>query len=105
MDEPGVFLVQLQGPGIYYGGQMIQGQVQVSNHDYISNIKNVQIKLIGFGEVHWTERERRTRTRSFSDGDRDEEYWEDVHYGNHEQYLSNKFLVHQGPLSAGNHTF
>ena len=105
MGGPDIFLVQLQGQGVYYGGQIIQGQVQVSNSEFMSNIKSVNIKLIGFGEVSWTERERRTRRRTSSDGDREEEYYETVNYRNHEQYLSNKFPLHQGPLAAGNHVF
>ena len=103
MGGPDIFLVQLQGPGIYYGGQMMQGQVQVSNGEYMGNIKNVQIKLFGFGDVHWTEQERRTRRRSGGEGD--EHYDETVHYRNHEEYISNKVLLHQGPLAAGNHIF
>ena len=105
MGGPDTFLVQLQGPGIYYGGQMIQGQVQVANGEYMGNIKNVQIKLFGFSDVHWTERERRNRRRRTSDGERNEFYDETVHYKNHEEYISNKVLLHQGPLAAGNHIF
>ena len=108
MGGPDVFLIQLQGQGIYYGGQTIQGQVQVSNGAHMSNIKNIQIKLIGFGEVHWTEQERRTRrvhnrNHDHHHGEREEEYHETVHYRNHEQYLSSKFILHRGPLAAGNH--
>ena len=64
MGGPDTFLVELEGPGIYYGGQMVQGQVHISSKECMSNIKNVQIKLIGFGEVHWTERENKTRRSS-----------------------------------------
>ena len=108
MGGPDIFLIQLQGQGIYYGGQIIQGQVQVSNCERMSNIKNVQIKLIGFGEVHWTEQERRTRrvrnrNHDHHHGEREEEYHETVHYRNHEQYISSKSILHQGPLAAGNH--
>ena len=95
--------IHLEGPGIFYGGQVVQGLVHVSNSECISNVKNVQIKLIGFGEVHWTE--RKSNTRKSSDGERDEQYYETVHYRNHEDYISNKSILHQGPLAAGNHKF
>ena len=73
MGGPDNFHIQLQGHGIYYGGQTIQGQVQISSCEYMSNIKSVQIKLSGFANVHWTEQVRKRRRRS--DGRGHEHYY------------------------------
>ena len=103
MGGPDSFHVQLQGPGIYFGGQVIQGQVLINSCEEMSNVKNVQIKLTGFGEVHWTEQERKTRRSS--DGQRDEHYTVTKTFRNHEEYVDNKILVHHGYLPAGQHVF
>ena len=98
-----IFQIQLQDQAVYYEGQTIHGQVFISNSELLSNIKKVQIKLSGLGNVHWTE--RKTKTRKSSDGQTNEHYSETVHYKNHEEYISDKRLLHQGPLGAGKHNF
>ena len=97
------FQIQLKGQPVYYEGQTIHGQVFISNRELLSNIKNIQIKLSGLGNVHWTE--RKPKTRKSSDGQTNEHYYETVHYKNHEEYITDKFLLHQGPLGAGKHNF
>ena len=89
----------LQGHGIYCGGQVIQGQIQISSRDYMSNIRKVQITLLGFGDVDWRENVRKS-WRNY-DEERVIYYYETKVCRNHEEYVSN--IVHQGPLSAGNH--
>ena len=107
MGGPEIFEIQLQGNGIYYGGQMIQGQLKIGgshkHQEYLSSINNIQMKILGYGEVHWTERKSRTRRRS--DGSGTEQYYETVHFRNYEEYVCNKFIVHQGPVGQGYHTF
>ena len=103
MGGPDSFNVQLQGHGIYYGGQVIQGQILISSREYMPNVRNIQMKLVGFGEVQWTEQVRKSRRRG--SGESDEVYHETKYYRDNEEYISNKFSVHQGPLPAGNHVF
>ena len=47
--------MQLQGSGVYFGGQRIEGQVLINSYASMSSGSNIQINLAGFGEVHWTE--------------------------------------------------
>ena len=103
MSGQDTFQIQLQGPVIYYEGQTIHGQVFLSNRELLSNVKKIQIELHGLGNVHWTE--QKAKTRKSSDGQRYEHYSEIVHYKNHEDYISDKLLLHQGPLEAGKHNF
>ena len=102
MGGPDSFNLQLQGSGIHFGGQVVQGQVLISSCELMSNIRNIQVKLIGFGEVHWTQQEQKTRRGR--DG-RQQRYTEAKHYRNYEEYVNNKALVHQGHLAAGRHVF
>ena len=107
MGGPEMFEIQLQGNGIYYGGQMIHGQLKIGgshkHQEYLSSINNIQMKILGYGEVHWTDRKSRTRRRS--DGSGTEQYYETVHFRNYEEYVCNKFIVHQGPVGQGYHAF
>jgi len=47
--------LNIEGPGIYFGGQTVNGQVIVDASDEQTNIKSVEVKLKGKGEVHFTE--------------------------------------------------
>ena len=50
-----VFELVLGGPGIYFTGQQVYGHVLVHTSEVLYNIKSVQIKIKGKGEVHWDE--------------------------------------------------
>ena len=83
------FDLQLYGSGIYFGGQTIWGKVVISSNTKMTNIENIRVKLTGFADVHWTE---------FND--------EHVyHYRNHEEYLKNEIVIHNGYLPVGLHAF
>ena len=56
MGGPDVFGLKVGGPGIYFSGQTINGQVILETGEELTNIKSVEIKIKGKGEVHWTER-------------------------------------------------
>ena len=103
MGGPDTFQIQLEDLGTYFVGQTIRGNVIISNRELMSNVKNVQIKLFGFGDVYWTEKEGKTRRSNDNEGY--EHYTETVNYKNHEEYISTKCLLHQGPLGAGKHNF
>ena len=47
--------LNIEGPGIYFGGQTVNGQVIVDASEEQTNIKSVEVKLKGKGEVHFTE--------------------------------------------------
>ena len=49
------FGLHLEGPGIYFGGQTVNGQVILETSYELNNVKSVNIKIKGEGEVHWTE--------------------------------------------------
>ena len=49
------FKLVIAGPGIYYSGQTVEGHVVVHASEVLDNIKSVQIKIKGKGEVYWTE--------------------------------------------------
>ena len=50
-----VFQLVLGGPGIYFAGQPVYGHVLVHTSEVLYNIKSVQVKIKGEGEVHWSE--------------------------------------------------
>ena len=56
MGGPDNFDLQIDGPGTYFSWQLIQGQVIITSSMEMSKIKNIQVKLEGFANVHWTER-------------------------------------------------
>ena len=84
MGGPDSFEVQVQGHGIYFGGQTIQGQVYINLSEAMSNVKNVQVMLKGFGKVHWKVK----KTGKNQSGYR--------HYRNHEEYVNDNICVHDG---------
>ena len=49
------FELVIAGPGIYFAGQTVYGHIIVQASEVLTNIKTVQIKMKGKGEVHWTE--------------------------------------------------
>ena len=51
-----VFQLVLGGPGIYFTGQSVYGHVIVHTSEVLYNIKSVQVKIKGKGEVNWTEK-------------------------------------------------
>ena len=56
MGGPDVFGLRLDGSGIHFSGQTINGQVILETGEQLTNIKSVTVKVKGVGEVHWTER-------------------------------------------------
>lgn len=50
------FGLNLEGPGLYFSNQTVNGQIIVSASEELTNIKSVSVKIKGKGEVHWTER-------------------------------------------------
>ena len=96
------FELIIAGPGIYYSGQTVQGHVIVHASEVLDNIKSVQIKIKGKGELRWTEQVSRTRTNE--DG-QTETYHETVEYENSEKYFKHKQILHSGDVSEGRNEF
>ena len=91
MVGPDIFQLQVQGDGIFFGGQTIQGHVEINCFETISNVKIVHVKLKGLGKVHWkSKKEGRNQTGYH-------------HHRNLEEYINHDVVVHQGSLAAGNH--
>ena len=95
MDRCNTFSIQLEGQGTYYGGQVLCGRVFVENCECISDIKTVEIKLMGFGNIHWVEKSGLRAALI----DKNETFTND------EEYISKECILHQGLLSAGTHSF
>ena len=55
MGGPDVFELKVDGSGVYFSGQTINGQVILETGEELTNITAVEIKIRGKGEVHWTE--------------------------------------------------
>ena len=90
MGGPDTFTIQLEGPGIYFEGQSVKGNVHISNRQDMPKIKHVAIKLFGDAGVFWQERVSENHTE---------------YYGNHEDYICRQYILHQGHLAAGQHIF
>jgi len=87
---------------VYFSGQTICGRVLVnlSEHKKMAKIK---VRLVGRGEVHWTESRRENR-RDSRGGSFDEEIHD--HFRSTESYLDQEAVVYHGPsLQAGTHVF
>ena len=55
MGEPDVFELHLEGSGVYFGGQTINGQVILQTDYELDNVKSLKVKIKGEGEVEWEE--------------------------------------------------
>lgn len=55
MGEPDKFKLHLDGSGVYFGGQTVSGHVILETSEELTNIKSVDVKLKGEGEVEWEE--------------------------------------------------
>ena len=55
MGEPDVFQLHLEGSGVYFGGQTVNGQVILQTSYDLQNVKSVKVKIKGEGEVEWEE--------------------------------------------------
>ena len=55
MGEPDVFQLHLEGSGVYFGGQTVNGQVILETSYDLDNVKSVKVKIKGEGEVEWEE--------------------------------------------------
>jgi len=94
--------LNIEGPGIYFGGQTVNGQVIVDASEEQTNIKSVEVKLKGKGEVHFTETVTKYRTND--EGQR-ESYQDTDHFRNKETYLKTKVLLHAGNVHAGRNVY
>ena len=92
MGGSGNFFLQLQGPGIYHGGEAVTGELQVFCHEDDTKVKDIQIGLQGFCDVCWDECNCNDDCNC-------------TPYTNHEQYISEKLFVHSGALGSGSHIF
>ena len=55
MGEPDVFELHLEGAGVYFGGQTVNGQVILQTDYELDNVKSLKVKIKGEGEVEWEE--------------------------------------------------
>ena len=55
MGEPNVFELHLEGSGVYFGGQTVNGQVILQTDYELDNVKSLKVKIKGEGEVEWEE--------------------------------------------------
>ena len=55
------------------------------------------VECLGYAQVHFTKRERRTRTVTKANGtSRTQSYYETIHYKNEEEYFNKKIVLTEG---------
>ena len=89
MGGPDTFLIQLRGQGEYFATHGIDGHVLITSTEPISDVRNVQIELKGFGNIFPDRKKIGEATK--------------YHY--YEEYIKYKYIIHEGELSAGNSAF
>lgn len=84
--------------GTFFSGQSVSGFIKLSCGTELTNIKFLQVKIIGFAHVYWTEKKLKPgRNRNSYN-----RYYIEKHENQLDLYSSKKIL-HEGNLSEGQH--
>ena len=95
------FNIQFEKPlKVFFSGEVVNGRVMIDLSQE-KKFRKIKLELVGRGEVQWTE--RRTVSRTDSDGTTRTETVTD-YYRNSEQYFKQEVVLHHGPsLPPGLH--
>ena len=83
----------------YFSGRTLSGFVQIVCGTDLTNINHIQVKVVGFANVKWNEREKRYHGPRY----RKRSYYTTVTYENHNDLFCFKSIIHRGDISEGQH--
>ena len=83
----------------YFSGRTLSGFVQIICGTDLTNINHIQVKVVGFANVKWNEREKRYHGPRY----RKRSYYTTVTYENHNDLFCFKSIIHRGDISEGQH--